>query len=84
MHVYIPMVSFSVNVYFNLVPETGEDKTAISLKSPLSAFRSSYDNRVNDSKSSFYVTLQVSDNGNPAKVYTRRVTVIVSCKFHVP
>ena len=74
----------SVNVYFKLVPETEKDKKAISLKSQLSAFRLSYDNRVDDSKSSYYVTLQVSDNGNPSKVYTKRVTVIVSCKFHSP
>ena len=72
-----------MNVYFKLIPEAEKDKTAISLKSQLSALRSSYDNRVDGSKSSYYVTLEVSDNGSPAKRYTKRVTVIVSRKFHL-
>lgn len=75
--IYIYFVS--VNIYFKLVPEN--DPTSISVKAQLSVNAASYDTAMGDSKASYYITLEVRDNGDPAKVYSMRLTVIVSCKY---
>ena len=69
----------TVNVYFNLVQENGV--TSIALKTPLSVSESSYDRLVDQSSSAYLVTVEVRDSGNPPKVYSKQLNIIVSCKF---
>ena len=69
----------TVNVYFNLVQENGV--SSIALKTPLSVSESSYDRLVDQSSSAYLVTVEVRDSGNPPKVYSKQLNIIVSCKF---